>query len=332
VKAGLKWKIPPVLIKDLVAYVVTRINSDRSAAINLNVAPKVLFTGMRMDFKKEFCLAFGDYCEVYDGTDNTAKARSIPCVALYPCNNATGLWAFWNLNSMQRIHRTQWTKIVTTEELVARVNALEGAQESAAAGISATPTVTDKQADLESPVIADSEDKEQAPVEDTALGVENVEGDTDECPPLEDQGEDDSDEEIEEESEAESDDEEETAETAPTAETRHSARIGAGIKKPERFAMATEGIAASERAKKTRAAGVAEIKQVFDELQAIEPVDKKDFPKGVKALGSHLFTVEKFMADGQHDKFKSRLVSHETSKIVHCIRTGPRLRRLYIRL
>jgi hypothetical protein len=94
VKAGLKWQIPPVLIKDLVAYMVTGINSERSAAINLNVAPKVLFTGMRMDFKKEFCLAFGDYCEVYDGTDNTAKARSIPCIALYPCNNATGSWAF----------------------------------------------------------------------------------------------------------------------------------------------------------------------------------------------------------------------------------------------
>jgi hypothetical protein len=106
VKAGLKWKIPPVLVKDLVAYVVTCINSERSVAINLNVAPKVLFTGMRMDFKKEFCLAFGDYCKVYDGTDNTARARSIPCIALYPCNNATGSWAFWNLNSMQRIRRT----------------------------------------------------------------------------------------------------------------------------------------------------------------------------------------------------------------------------------
>jgi hypothetical protein len=39
-------------------------------------------------------------------------------------------------------------------------------------------------------------------------------------------------------------------------------------------------------------------------------VEKVSLPEGVKALGSHLFTVEKFMADGQHDKFKSRLVSH----------------------
>jgi hypothetical protein len=74
VKVGLKWKLPPILVKDLVAYVATRINSERSAAINLNVALKVLFTGMRMDFKKEFCLAFRHYCKVYDGTDNTSRA------------------------------------------------------------------------------------------------------------------------------------------------------------------------------------------------------------------------------------------------------------------
>jgi hypothetical protein len=168
-KAGLKWKIPPILIQDLVAYVVTRINSKRSAAINLNVAPKVLFTGMRMDFKKEFCLAFGDYCEVYDGTDNTAKARSIPYMALYPCNNATGSWAFWNLNSMQRIRRTQWTKMVTTEELAARVNALGGAQELAPAGISAASIVADEQGGRESSGIEASDEIEPGPVEDTAL-------------------------------------------------------------------------------------------------------------------------------------------------------------------
>jgi hypothetical protein len=41
---------------------------------------------------------------------------------------------------------------------------------------------------------------------------------------------------------------------------------------------------------------VAEIEQVFEDLQALEPVEKQDIPKNVRALGSHLFTVEKFMA------------------------------------
>jgi len=107
VKASIPWQLPISLVKDLVAFVVSRINMERSAAINLNVAPKVLFTGVKSDFKKEFSLAFGDYCEVYDGTDNTSKERSVPCIALYPCNNAAGSWAFLNLKSKQMLRRSQ---------------------------------------------------------------------------------------------------------------------------------------------------------------------------------------------------------------------------------
>jgi len=106
-KASLPWQLSISLVKDLVAFVVSRINMERSAAINLNVAPKVLFTGMKSDFKNEFSLAFGDYCEVYDRTDNTSKERSVPCIALYSCNNAAGSWAFLNLKSKQRLRRSQ---------------------------------------------------------------------------------------------------------------------------------------------------------------------------------------------------------------------------------
>jgi hypothetical protein len=74
--------------------------------------------------------------------------------------------------------------------------------------------------------------------------------------------------------------------------------------------MAVERNQEQSKADKVKAAEIAEIKQVFDELEALEPVEKKNLPSGVKALGLHLFTIEKFMADGQHDKFKSRLVSH----------------------
>jgi len=85
VKAGLKWQLPNIMVRDLVAYCVSRINIRRTTAINTNVCPRVLFTGIKVNYKKELELAFGDYVEVYDGTDNTSKPRSIPCIALYPC-------------------------------------------------------------------------------------------------------------------------------------------------------------------------------------------------------------------------------------------------------
>ena len=57
----------------------------------------------------------------------------------------------------------------------------------------------------------------------------------------------------------------------------------------------------------------------------MEPIKKKDIPEGFKALGTHLFTVEKFTADGTHDKFKSRLVSHgnEQDTLLYPDRSSP---------
>jgi hypothetical protein len=53
-----------------------------------------------------------------------------------------------------------------------------------------------------------------------------------------------------------------------------------------------------------------EIELVFRDLKAVEVVKKDEIPKGIPAFGTHLFTIEKFKADGSIDKFKSRLVAH----------------------
>ena len=99
VKSTLPWKVPTTMVKDLVAYAVCRIHIRRTSAINQNVCSKVIFTGIKVNFKKELDLAFGDYVEVYDGTDHTSRSRSIPCIALYPCNNSTGSWKFYSIQT-----------------------------------------------------------------------------------------------------------------------------------------------------------------------------------------------------------------------------------------
>jgi hypothetical protein len=47
VKSTLPWPLPNMLVQDLVAYVVSRLNMRRTTAINHNVAPRVMFTGSR---------------------------------------------------------------------------------------------------------------------------------------------------------------------------------------------------------------------------------------------------------------------------------------------
>lgn len=52
-------------------------------AINRCVAPRLLFMGLKADYSKEMELSFGDYCEVYNWTNNTSRSHTIPCVMLY---------------------------------------------------------------------------------------------------------------------------------------------------------------------------------------------------------------------------------------------------------
>jgi hypothetical protein len=94
-------------------------------ALNENVCPKVLFTGVKVNYKKELELAFGDYCEVYNGTDNTSASRSVPCIALYPANNSTGSWEFMNLTTKTRVKRSQWKAMVMTELIIDVMNHFE---------------------------------------------------------------------------------------------------------------------------------------------------------------------------------------------------------------
>jgi hypothetical protein len=50
VKAGLLWRLPQVLLKDLIAFAVSRINIRRSSAMSRNVCSRVLFTGIKPDY------------------------------------------------------------------------------------------------------------------------------------------------------------------------------------------------------------------------------------------------------------------------------------------
>jgi hypothetical protein len=95
VKAGLAWKPEGPLVDDCIAYCVTRMNLRRTSALHGVMSPAFLFTGVKPNYQKVFGLSFGDYDEVYGGTTNTSKERSVPCIALYTAGNASGSWFFF---------------------------------------------------------------------------------------------------------------------------------------------------------------------------------------------------------------------------------------------
>ncbi len=60
VKCGLSWTLPQCVIAELVAYVLSRLNIQWTSALSENVCPRVLFTGVPVNYKKELKVAFGD--------------------------------------------------------------------------------------------------------------------------------------------------------------------------------------------------------------------------------------------------------------------------------
>ncbi len=168
-------------------------------------------------------LAFGDYCEVYDGTDNTSKSRTLPCIALHPCNNATGSWEFLNLKTNQRIRRSNWKKTITTELVINILNNLAGQGQTHLEPLQ--PVAAARQ-----PTTSEAAEKIKPTTEAD---------DDDNVPPLIQQDEEDVSDDEAEEDEEDSDNEEQEEENIPQL-SRRSARIAQGVKPPERYALVTK--------------------------------------------------------------------------------------------
>jgi len=132
--AGLPYKVGNDRIKDLITYVVSRINTRRTTGLSTNVSPRVRFTGQRIDYVKEYALGFGDYVEVYDPkshakSNNIRMERTEPCIALYPSGNLNGSWIFWNLKTKAYVRRSQWKKIPISSDMIQVLNGMAGGKE-----------------------------------------------------------------------------------------------------------------------------------------------------------------------------------------------------------
>ena len=85
VHSGLPWKLPNMLIKDLVKYCVSRMNLHPSSSNDTGDSPRTMFTGRKPNYTKELDIGFGDYVEVYKNnvvSNDALTDRTLPCIAL----------------------------------------------------------------------------------------------------------------------------------------------------------------------------------------------------------------------------------------------------------
>ena len=292
VQASLAWPVPKTMVKDLVSYAVSRLNIRRRTALNGNVCPRVLFTGIKVDYAKELDLEFGTYVEVYDGTDNNSKTRFIPCIALYPCSNSTGSWEFMNLKTMTRVRRSHWVKMKSSELIVETMTRFDQKVQM--------PETLEQIVAVQTPQSEYTSGSVDQNIPEIAVETQVVaESLSPESPEWKEETNVASEESIEKEAE-------------PPVVSRTRQHTGKSILKPSKYTMATKLDKRSEKdpvkLAAIKVAEVKEIKQVFEGLKAVEAIHQEDVEG--RAHGCHMFTVDKFLADGTFDKCKGRVVLH----------------------
>jgi hypothetical protein len=122
--------LPRVLVKELVSFAVRNhnmlphpdgVSTTMSPATIVTGAPKTDFTTMRLEF--------GTYVQVYDGTSNDTKSRTLGAIATNPTGNANGDYYFLSLATGHRIQRRSWTVLPISDIVISRVEAIAFAEE-----------------------------------------------------------------------------------------------------------------------------------------------------------------------------------------------------------
>lgn len=121
--AGLPYNsIPKIMVRGLGTKVKGVLNkfSARNGGVSSTISPEQIVEGKRkIDFNQKR-ISFGQYAEIHDGTDNTAKYRTVAGIAMFPTNDREG-YGFMCIETGKFRHSNNWTSKPVTEEVIQQV-------------------------------------------------------------------------------------------------------------------------------------------------------------------------------------------------------------------
>ena len=101
----LQYNLPRRFLVWCANYVVGKINSVPTVNGTGSSARESL-TGIKLDYKRDLKLSFGDYVQVYNNTctsNSIRDQRSLSCIALGPMDNNRGSWKFFYIHTGKTI-------------------------------------------------------------------------------------------------------------------------------------------------------------------------------------------------------------------------------------
>ena len=108
-----------------VLYCVSRLNYEPSGIRQSGISPREAFLGRKIDGKRDFRCAYGDYAQcTVPMTNNSMVARTDDCVVMMPTGNRTGSVKVLSLSTGRIVNRDQLRVLPMPESLIAQLNAL----------------------------------------------------------------------------------------------------------------------------------------------------------------------------------------------------------------
>jgi hypothetical protein len=88
------------------------------------ISPREQFRGIKLDFKKDLSISFGDYVQAYrcPKLKNSMEQRTVGAIALCPMDNQTKSWIFFNLLTIKTFAASYWKLLPTPDLVIDRMN------------------------------------------------------------------------------------------------------------------------------------------------------------------------------------------------------------------
>ena len=120
----LPYKLTDTMVIQLTYYACMMINMFPKKNSIGGIAPRELFTGVRVDYKRDCKLGFGEYVQVYAENDitNTMEARTYGAISLGSAGNLQGTYLFMSLTSWKIIRRRSWVEMPMPAEVIELIN------------------------------------------------------------------------------------------------------------------------------------------------------------------------------------------------------------------
>ena len=281
VLAGLSYPLPRSMIPHLVRYVCNRNNCiPRSSGVGPSA--REVFTGVKLDFKVDLKLGFGDFVQVFNNkvrSNDARESRTLDAIALGPMDNARGSWRFLHIETNRVITSDRWLQLPVSDGVAIKLAGMHKAEEEARAK-ARQPSVEEELPEQPEPAGDDTPQDGAAgtSTQDTAAGAD---ADTSQSP-----------------------------QTDRPAVVEGDAAVDEDESPPECIIGAQLSLRAGLREWGSMAADAlrAEVTQLH-EKGTFEPVDPTKLDPSTRIIRSSFFFKEKRDSNGAVLKIKGRLVA-----------------------